>query len=51
MNTEEIYMRTQAASAKQQQHLLFIDGGNDRCNSGTQISALAWQTVHKHIAA
>ena len=34
-----------------QQHLLFIDGGNDRCNSGTQISALAWQTVHKHIAA
>ena len=31
--------------------LLFAHRSNHRYNSGTQISAVTWQTVHEHIVA
>ena len=36
---------------KFQQRLFFPHSSHRRCNSGAQISAVTWQTVHKYIVA
>ena len=64
VTAREPYMRTQAVYAKHarlkddisnvfnfQQRLLFAHINNRRCNSGTQISAVTWETIHEHIVA